>query len=261
MFERLDRSLAPIPKWLFALWGLSGPLLGWFLKELLQDRIIGGTNTWLDQNLGPVMSTITSSALWLIWMALFGTCLWFVWWLTKQDARSSRGFIKVDGELEKQTGVPLPGVVGTHPDDVADKLRATKEALTFIRGSPATAAKIVSGLTTKWIHVASKGKDVETFVSSLREARALIHACYQTTHMLRERLREYDHLSLSLASEPDKEDLTTLTDRFAIAMTSSRNVLLIEPHAKNWIEWTTQWRVWRNAAEDRLIELKRELSR
>jgi len=50
-----------------------------FLRELLKDRFYSGINHWLDQTLGPVVSTLASSALWIIWMAAFGAVLLAVW--------------------------------------------------------------------------------------------------------------------------------------------------------------------------------------
>jgi hypothetical protein len=85
MLKSVLARLEAIPRWLLALWGLGGPLVGMLLRELFKDRVFASANDWLDKALGPFMSAIASSALWLVWMAVFGGILLLVWWLTKRS--------------------------------------------------------------------------------------------------------------------------------------------------------------------------------
>jgi hypothetical protein len=56
-----------------------------FLRELLKDRFYSGVNDWLNQTLGPAVSTLAVSALWIVWMVLFGGALLAVWWLSQRQ--------------------------------------------------------------------------------------------------------------------------------------------------------------------------------
>jgi hypothetical protein len=89
VFDKIKTLFDSVPSWLLIVWGLAGPLLGGFLRELLKDRFFGETNEWIDATFGPAMRVLASSALWLIWMAVFGAVLFFVWRFAKHSHASS----------------------------------------------------------------------------------------------------------------------------------------------------------------------------
>lgn len=150
--------------------------------------------------------------------------------------------------------------VGTHPTDVADKIKATKEILRFLQTDAHVATEVARALASSWKDVRSD-EDAKAFVIRLGEFATSIDQFYTRLDDMAYRHREYDHLPQAISNPPEREPLSNLSGKFANALMDTRNPALIEPFADAWMRWFVRWRVWRTDAENRLIELKRQLSR
>jgi hypothetical protein len=153
-----------------------------------------------------------------------------------------------------------PAMFSTHPEDIADKLKAIKEALALIRGPAAAADDAAFKALNAIQHVKSDDAAKEA-VRELNRISALIFDCYSQSHAIRYQFREYDDIPEALSGEPDKELLPNLTGRFGQALLTTRERLVVGEFAKSWNEWMQSWRRWRANAEDQLIAAKRQLTR
>ena len=158
--------------------------------------------------------------------------------------------------IPKQDQISTPSNVKTQPADIPNKIAAIDEARTFLKNNVPPLFLEAKQLNNRVYEF----KIGQQLISDIQTCYQHTLALYSQNEEMRQNWRHFDGIPEILTTIPDKEGIPRSKDQLISAL-STGQLPIAREHASQWLSFYMKLDQWRIEADDKLVALRRELTR